>query len=108
MALYKRKKTYWINIRHNGERIQRSAGTSDKVAALQFHDRLKADLWRQSRLNETPDKTWMDAVVRWLSESTHKRSLQTDKYHLRWLNPYLEDKSLKEIDRSMIEKIASI
>lgn len=108
MALYKRNKTYWINISHNGERIQRSTGTSDKIAAQQFHDQFKADLWRQAKLGQTPEKTWIDAVVRWLGESQHKRSLDTDKSHLRWLNPYLGDKKLKAIDRAMIEKIADI
>lgn len=107
MALYKRKKIYWVNIRHNGERIQRSTGTSDKIAAQQFHDKFKAQLWQQSRLDETPDKTWMDAVIRWLNESAHKRSLHTDKSHLRWLTPHLKDKQLKEINRELIEKIAN-
>jgi len=50
--------------------------------------------------------TWIDAVIRWLNESTHKRSLKTDKSHLRWLDPYFKDKKLKDIDRKMIEKIA--
>lgn len=108
MALYKRKKIYWVDINHKGERIQQSTGTNDKLAAQEFHDKVKADLWRQTRLGDKPEKTWMDAVVRWLSESTHKRSLKTDKIHLRWLDLHLKNKSLKDIDRSMIEKIASI
>lgn len=108
MALYKRKKIYWINIRHNGQRIQRSTGTSDKLAAEEFHDQFKANLWRQERLEEKPDKTWVEAVVRWLDESSHKKSLKTDKFHLRWLHPYLSDKKLKDIDREMIEELAKI
>jgi len=48
----------------------------------------------------------MDAVVRWLAESSHKRSLVTDKFHLTWLDPYLRDKELNDISSDLIEYIA--
>lgn len=108
MALYKRKKIYWINIRHNGQRIQQSTGTSDKIAATEFHDKFKADLWKQTKLGEKPQKMWMDAVVRWLNESVDKKSLDSDKCHLRWLHAYFANKKLNEINREQIEEIVSI
>src|SRR3990167_885070 len=108
MALYKRNKIYWIDITHNGTRIQRSTGTSDKVAALELHDRIKADLWRQSKLNDKPKRMWMEAAIRWVTESSHKRSLRDDQQHLRWLNPHFKDLSLDAIDRNLIQKIADI
>src|SRR3990167_4352830 len=107
MALYKRNKIYWIDINHNGSRIQRSTGTSDKIAARQFHDKVKADLWRQTKLSEAPKRTWMEAALRWINESSHKRSLADDKMHFRWLNPFLKDKTLDEIDRDLIDKVAA-
>lgn len=103
MALYKRNKIYWVDINHNGSRLQQSTGTSNKLAAQEFHDKIKAELWQQTRLNKKPDRMWMDAVVRWINESVHKKSLSTDKVHLRWLHPYLKDKKLSEIDRTLIE-----
>ncbi len=106
MALYKRNKIYWIDISHNGKRIQKSTGTNDKLAAQELHDRLKADLWRQSKLGEKPKKMWMEAAMRWINESGHKRSLHTDKIHLRWLDPHFREIPLDEIDRKLIEKIA--
>ncbi len=108
MALYKRNKIYWIDINHSGQRIQRSTGTSDRLAAEEFHDNVKVQLWRQSKLGVKPEKTWMDAVVRWLDESSYKKSLKTDKFHLRWLDPYLKNERLKDINREMIEKLAKI
>ena len=42
--------------------------------------------------------------VRWLQETT-KRSLDTDKYMLNWLRPYLDNKHLKDIDKNVIEHI---
>lgn len=105
MALYKRKKIYWINIRHNGKRIQRSTGTSDKLAALELHDKLKADLWNKSKLGKKSKKLWMDAVVRWVNESSHKRSLKDDQLHLRWLNTFLKDTLLDEITVDLIARL---
>lgn len=51
-------------------------------------------------------KSWIDAVVRWLEESAHKRSLVTDKFHLAFLDPYLGQKTLDEINSELIEFIA--
>jgi len=105
MALYKRNKTYWVDITHNGKRLQRSTGTSDKLAAQELHDRLKADLWCQA-INLK--KTWMEAAVRWINESSHKRTLNDDKMYLRWLDPHFSKQTLDNINREFIEKIACI
>lgn len=50
----------------------------------------------------------MEAVMRWLSESQHKRSLEDDKGHLRWLDPYLKSYFLHEITRDVLDRIADI
>jgi integrase len=106
MSLYKRNNIWWINISHNGKRIQQTTGTSDKKAAKRVHDQVKADLWKITFLDEKPDYTWMDAVIRWLDEASHKRSIRDDEMHLRWLDPYLKDKTLSAINRDLIEQIA--
>lgn len=105
MALYKRNKIYWIDINHNGSRTQRSTGTSDKLATQEFHDKIKAELWRQTKLDEKPKRSWMEAAIRWINESSHKRSLNDDKAHLRWLSPFLKEKLLDDIDRNLIDTI---
>jgi integrase len=107
MALYKRGNTWWIKIGHNGRKIQQSTGTTDKVAAQRLHDKIKADLWKSKRLDEKPERTWMEAVMRWLAESEHKRSLDDDKSHLRWVSPHLKEYVLSEITRDTIDKIAA-
>lgn len=50
----------------------------------------------------------MEAAVRWINESKHKRSLDSDIDHLRWLDPYLKNTPLTKIDRTRIEEIANI
>lgn len=108
MALYKRGKTWWISFTHNGQRIQRSTGTTNKVAAREYHDKAKAELWRVTRLESKPVYSWCDAVVRYLKENAHKRSIESDKMHLRWLDKHLRCFQLHEIDRDIIDEIAQL
>lgn len=107
MSLYKRKDSsvYWVKFRHNGQTIQRSTGTADKLKAQEYHDRLKAELWEQQRLGVKPKHLWYEAVERWLRETEHKASQVSDKFHLRWLDSYLCDVPLTEINRDMLDKI---
>ena len=80
MSLCKRGSVWWIDvIAPNGERVRQSTGTSEKALAQEYHDRLKAQLWRISKLGEKPRHTWNEAVVRWLKESSHKASINADK-----------------------------
>jgi integrase len=106
MALYKRDGIWWTDIRHQGKRVRKSTGTEIKEDAQHFHDQVKHELWLEDKVKSLPSKTWMDAVVRWIDESTHKRSLVTDKIHLAWLDQFLRTKKLSDIDRDLIEFIA--
>ncbi len=59
-------------------------------------------------LQEKPEYTWCDAVVRWLAESSHKRSLEDDKFHLRWLDLHLRKLRLRDITRDVIDRITNL
>ncbi|MBN8531026.1 MAG: site-specific integrase [Alphaproteobacteria bacterium] len=85
---------------------RRSAETQSKQQAQEFHDKLKADSWRVSKLGEKPQYTWDQAALRWLQETSHKKSHEEDKRHVRWLKPYLSSKTLISITREVVTKIA--
>lgn len=106
MALYKRDGIWWVDIFHQGKRVRKSTGTEVKQDAEYFHAQLKHELWTEKQIKSIPNKTWMDAVLRWLEESAHKRSLETDKIHLAWLDQHFRTKKLTDIDRDLIESIA--
>lgn len=110
MSLYKRKDSsfWWIKLTpSSGPAIQRSTGTADKKAAQELHDKLKASLWDQERLGIKPERSWREAVVRWLEETSEKATHQEDKRKLLWLHPYLGGLNLDQITLDVIDRIRS-
>lgn len=106
MALYRSGAVWWVRFTApDGTRIRKSAGTEDKVAAQEYHDRLKAETWRVQKLGDKPRRTWQEAVVRWVEEGAHKASLPEDKGRLRWLDRHLGALYLDEISRDRVEAI---
>jgi hypothetical protein len=97
---------WWVDITYEGKRVRKSTRTKVRQEAQRIHDQTSKELWKNQHVITAPKKFWMDAVVRWLSESAHKRSLVTDKYHLTWLDPYLRDLELNLISSELIEYIA--
>lgn len=110
MSLYKRTDSpyWWVKLTpRSGPPIQRSTGTADKVAAQEFHDKLKASLWDQERLGIKPKRTWREAVVRWLEETSEKATHREDKKKLAWLHSFLGDLTLDQITLDVIDRIRS-
>ena len=106
MSIYKRKETWWIQFTApDGRRVQQTAGTQIKQEAQELHDRLKAEAWRVKKLGDKPRHTWQEAVIRWLTEQSHKKSIETDKVRLRWLDTQLHNTRLDEITKTKIDAI---
>lgn len=109
MRLYQRGKrgTWWVDLGDvAGQRARRSTGTSDRAAAQEYAATLARDLWRARRLGETPTVTWDQAVVAWLEEHQHRRSIEEIKRVLRWLSARLRGKPLAEITDPVIRTLA--
>lgn len=111
MSLYRRKDSpsWWVKLSpipgEGGKPLQISAGTADKRKAQEFHDRLKAERWKQEKLGTKPRRTWEEAVVKFLEETAYKRTQPMDKSMLAWLDPMLGGKYLDEIDRTMVDRV---
>jgi integrase len=76
---------WWIDIRTpSGQRLRRSAGTKDRKAAQEYHDKLKAELWRVDRLGETPSYTLDQAALAMLSLSEGQRDYDTKVRHVAY------------------------
>lgn len=107
MSLYKRKDSvfWWVKISLGGRILYKSTGTQDRKKAQEYHDKLKAALWEQSKLGTKPQRTWEEAVIRWIAETKHKATQHDDLTHLRWLDIYLRGRLLHEIGRDDIDQI---
>jgi integrase len=107
MALYKRGAIWWIRFTSpEGRQIRKSAQTTDKQQAQEFHDQLKADSWRWRKLGEKPRYRWETAVERWLTEKTREKASLVDFVSiLRWLHPHLYGKYLDEIKRDVLDSV---
>ncbi len=107
MSLYRRTDSphWWVKIGHSGRTIQHSTGTEDKAQAREYHDKLKASLWEQGRLGVKPRRSWKEAVIRWLAETSEKVTHGEDIRKLRWLNSFLGNLMLDEITLDVIDGV---
>lgn len=106
MSLFRRGITWWVSFTTpSGQRVRRSACTSERLKAQQYHDQLKTEAWRVFKLGERPRRLWQEAVVRFLGEKAHKASLRDDKWNLRWVDPHLRGLHLDEITRDVIDRV---
>ncbi len=108
MSIYKRRgsRNYWLKITIPGQPpVQRSTGTTNRREAKEYHDQLKAQLWRQAKLGEKRSYLWEEAVLRFLQETSHKRDHHGDRSRLRWLHPYLEGYPLESVSRELLDHI---
>lgn len=83
MSLYRVGSTWYLDIPTAKGRLRASTRTADKKAAQEYHDKVKADLWRHEKLGEPLPVTWAEAVAKWLS--VKPRGLP-DRYRLRALD----------------------
>lgn len=66
LSLYRVGETWYVDLASKSGRVRRSTGATDKKAAQEYHDTLKAQLWREAKLGERPPVTWAEAVEKWL------------------------------------------
>lgn len=107
MGVFKRGDVWWIDYTTpSGRRIRESSGIKDRDKALELHDRMRVRAWDAERLGVKPERSWKEAAVRWVKETSHKRSHQKDVDKLRWLDPFLGNLMLHQVTRDVVDRIA--
>lgn len=99
MSLYRRGRIWWVEITAHGRRLRESAGTTDKKAAQEYHEKRRGEIWRQAKLGEPAPVTWGEAVARWLAV---KPRGMPDRYRLRRIPVSL--KEALPLDAGLIER----
>ena len=103
MPIRKRGELWHVDIvAPDGSRIRRSTGTAEKKSAQEYHDRLKHELWQQSRLGVKPAYLWEDAAVRYLKEVADKKSYSDDLRGIAFWTDNFRGRELKSITRKEI------
>lgn len=106
MSIYKRNDTYHVKIyAPGGVLIRRSTGTQNRRKAQEYHDKLKAQLWDQSRLGVKPKRSWDEAALKWLQEKQGTASYRTEVQRVRWLTKHLRGRALDEITRDYVDDL---
>jgi len=105
MPIRKDKKSgvWHLDIRTpSGERIRRSTETKDRKAAQEYHDRLKANLWRQDKLGDIPDRTFEEAAVKFLKECEGQRDYATKLRHIAYWREQFSGRSVRSLTADKI------
>jgi integrase len=105
MSIKKRGDVWHIDIvTPDGSRIRRSTGTTDKRQALEYHDRLKAELWETSRLDKKPQRLFEDAVILFLRDGQDQKSFSVKQARAEYFLSKFSGRELSSITGEEILK----
>jgi len=94
---------WWINATlPNGKRVRKSTGTQNREEAEAYLAKIKLDAYREVHFGIKPQRTWQEAVVRYLQVKATLRSFRDVKRICVHLHPYLKDLTLNQISGDII------
>lgn len=97
---------WWITATlPNGKRIRQSAGTEDRIDAEALLAKLKLDAYRETHFGIKPQRTWQEAVIRFLALKRTLRSFEDVQRICRHLDRYLGNLTLSQINGDVIWNI---
>lgn len=97
MPIRKNKQSgiWWVDIRPpGGQRIRRSAGTTSKQAAQEYHDKLKNELWRVHNLGDKPKHSFEEACIALLNASEGQSDYATKVRHVKYFRTIFAGRSI--------------
>lgn len=98
MSIKKRGDVWHIDIQApDGSRIRRSTGTTDKRKALEYHDKLKAELWEITKLNKKPQRLFEEAVVLFLKDGKEQKNFRVKQQHAEYFLNKFSGREISEI-----------
>ena len=86
----------------NGKRIRQSAGTENRLDAEALLAKIKLDAFREHHFGFKPQRSWQEAVVRYLTIKANLRSYRDVQRICRMLDPYLGVLTLNQINGDVI------
>ena len=89
----------------NGKRVRQSAGTEIRADAEAYLAKLRLDAYRETHFCIRPQRSWQEAVVRYLELKRGLRSFSDVQRICRFLDPYLGSMMLNQINGDVIWSI---
>lgn len=94
---------WWINATlPNGKRVRQSAGTEVRADAEALLAKLKLDAYRETHFGIKPERSWQEAVIRYLELKRQLRSFSDVQRICRNLDPYLGAMTLNQINGDVV------
>lgn len=94
---------WWINATlPNGKRVRQSAGTERREDAEAYLAKLKLDAYRETHFGIKPQRSWQEAVVRYLELKRGLRSFSDVQRICRHLDCYLGNMQLSQINGDVV------
>jgi hypothetical protein len=104
-GVYRRQDSryWWIaTTLPNGKRIRQSAGTEIRTDAEALLAKIRLEAFREHHFGIKPQRTWQEAVVRYLAIKVNLRSFNDVQRICRKLDPYLGHLALDQINGDVI------
>lgn len=108
-GIYKRpdSRYWWINVTlPNGKHVRKSTWTEDQQQALALLSKMRLDAFKEVCIGLKPERTWTEAVTRYLVVKSSLRSYRDVERQFRKLAPYLSHLSLLQINGDVIWQIS--
>jgi integrase len=105
MSLYKREGSdvWYLDVRTpGGKRIRQSTGTANRKEAQEYHDKVKHDQWRAAKLGEQVSRTFDEAALRFLQESTGLAGYVNLALHIAHFHQHFSGRKLDSLTRDEI------
>ena len=105
MSIFKHPQSgkWWLDFTPPGcKRVKRSTGTTDRKAAQELHDKLKAESWRVVQLGEQVDRLFDDAALEFLKSSEGQSDYGTKVRHVTYFRTYFGGKPLRSLTSEAI------
>ncbi|WP_323581578.1 site-specific integrase [Actimicrobium sp. CCC2.4] len=109
IGIYRRNDSrhFWISVTlPNGKRVRKSAGTESREEAEAYLAKLTLDAYREAHFGIRPERSWRDAVVRYLELKASLRSFRDVQRICRGLDPYVGRLTLNQITGDVVWSIA--
>lgn len=104
-GLYRRQDSrfWWIAATlPSGKRIRQSSGTEIREDAEALLAKIRLDAFRELHFGIKPQRSWQDAVVRYLAIKANLRSYRDVQRICRMLDPYLGHLTLNQINGDVV------